>query len=80
MTKSARGTLAKPGRGVAQKRGLNRRILEQGWAELVEFIRYKARAKGILTVLVNAGSTSQTCSNCGRRDRRSRKGKRLAPM
>ena len=34
MTKSARGAVEKPGRHVAQKRGLNREILEQSWGRL----------------------------------------------
>ena len=78
LTASGRGTVSSPKPGSAAKRGLNRRVLEQGWAELCRFTRYKARAKGIRTVLVNAGGTSQTCSQCGRRDRRSRKGRRFA--
>ena len=77
MTRSAKGTATNPGRRVRAKSSLNRRVLEQGWAELVRFIRYKARAKGIRTVLVSAGGTSQTCSECGYRDRRSRQGKRF---
>ena len=77
MTKSARGTLEKPGRRVAQKSSLNRRILEQGWAELAGFIRYKARYQGIRVVEVHAAGTSQTCSLCGHRDRKSRKGRRF---
>ncbi len=32
MTRSARGTLTQPGRGVQQKAGLNRAILASGWA------------------------------------------------
>ena len=75
MTRSAAGSRERPGRGVSRKRTLNRRILEQGWSQLVGFVQYKARAKGIRTVKVNAGGTSQTCSECGHRDRRSRKGR-----
>ena len=73
MTKSARGTQANPGRNVAQKRGLNRRILAQGWGQLASFIRYKARRHGIRVVEVYAPGTSQTCSTCGHRDRNSKK-------
>ena len=75
LTKSGKGTIEHPGRNVAQKRGLNRRILEQGWTELVEFIHYKARYHGIRLVQVHAGGTSQTCSTCGVRDPKSRQGK-----
>lgn len=35
MTRSARGTVEKPGRNVAQKAGLNRAILKSGWGQLV---------------------------------------------
>ena len=77
MTRSASGTTANPGRRVAQKRSLNRRILEQGWAELTGFIRYKTRQAGIRTVLVHPGGTSQTCSQCGLKDPRSRRRKRF---
>ena len=75
MTHSASGTLDNPGRKVAQKRGLNRRILEQGWSTVTEYIRYKARRQGIRVRQVYAGGTSQTCSTCGLRDAESRKGK-----
>ena len=77
MSKSAKGTVQNPGKRVAQKRGLNRRILEQGWAQLTEFIKYKARYHGIRLVQVYAGGTSQTCSGCGHRDPKSRQGKRF---
>ena len=73
MTKSARGTKENPGRNIAQKRGLNRRILDQGWAQLASFIKYKARRCGIRIVEVYAPGTSQTCSSCGHRDRKSQK-------
>ena len=73
MTKSAKGTKENPGRNVAQKRGLNRRILEQGWGQLTTFIKYKARKAGIRVVQVSAAGTSQTCSSCGHRDKKSGK-------
>ena len=73
MTKSAKGTPDNPGHKVSQKRGLNRRILEQGWAELAGFIRYKARRRAIRAVEVYAGGTSQTCSTCGIKGKRYRK-------
>ena len=73
MTSAGTGTPEKPRKGRAQKRSLNHRILEQGWAELAAFIRYKARKLGIRVVEVNAGGTSQTCSLCGLRDKNSRK-------
>ena len=76
MTSAGKGTPKKPRKGRAQKRSLNRRILEQGWAELAAFIRYKARELGIRIVEVNAKGTSQTCSLCGAKDKKSRNRKR----
>ena len=72
MTSSGRGTVQNPGKNRAQKRGLNRRILEQGWSQLATFIRYKARKCGIRAVEVSAAGTSQTCSTCGQKDKESR--------
>ena len=77
LTKSNRGTVSNPGKNVAQKRSLNRRILEQGWAEVIDYIKYKARYRGIPLVQVNPIHTSQTCSTCGHRDKKSRQGKRF---
>ncbi|MER6159700.1 hypothetical protein ABT147_29815 [Streptomyces sp. NPDC001868] len=34
MTRSAKGTVERPGQNVAQKSGLNRSILAQGWGLL----------------------------------------------
>ena len=77
LTKSGRGTIDNPGQRVAQKRGLDRRILEQGWTELTEFIKYKARYHAIRLVQVYASGTSQTCSTCGNRDAKSREHKQF---
>ncbi|MDY5721346.1 MAG: hypothetical protein SPK55_02015, partial [Succinivibrio sp.] len=41
MTKSAKGTVSKPGRNVRQKSGLNRAILNQGWGEFLFCLEYK---------------------------------------
>jgi putative transposase len=62
MTRSARGTRERPGTNVAQKRGLNREILRQGWGRLV--VRLKHKAGGRLES-VPAAFTSQRCSKCG---------------
>jgi putative transposase len=42
MTRSARGTVQKPGRNVAQKTGLNRGILKSGWGLLAARLEQKA--------------------------------------
>jgi putative transposase len=45
MTRSARGTVQKPGRNVAQKTGLNRGILKSGWGPLVTRLEQKASGR-----------------------------------
>lgn len=69
MTKSASGTIDAPGRNVAQKRGLNRAILNVGWHQIETMLAYKAAR----LIKVNPAYTSQTCSSCGAVDSRSRK-------
>jgi putative transposase len=62
MTRSARGTLEKPGTGVAQKRGLNRAIMRSGWGLLVARLQHKGLGR---VEQVPAAYTSQRCSACG---------------
>ena len=73
MTASARGTSANPGRNVRAKSGLNRSILQQGWAEILTMLAYKARKAGIRFISVWPAHSSQTCSNCGTVDPKSRR-------
>lgn len=68
MTRSAKGTIEAPGRRVAQKRGLNRAILNVGWHQIETMLAYKAAR----LVKVDPAYTSQTCSCCGTVDSRSR--------
>lgn len=65
MSASASGTLDQPGRNVAQKRGLNRSILDQGWGEFRRQLEYKAVWAGAMVVAVPPHHTSQTCPACG---------------
>jgi len=65
MSKSASGTLEAPGRKVAQKKGLNKAILDQGWGEFRRQLEYKTRWNGGEFVAVPAAYTSQTCPCCG---------------
>jgi putative transposase len=65
MSASAAGTTEKPGKRVRQKAGLNRAILDQGWAEFRRQLEYKCAARGGAAVPVNPAYTSQTCSHCG---------------
>lgn len=65
MSASAAGTQEAPGKRVRQKAGLNRAILDQGWAEFRRQLEYKCIARGGAVVAVNPAYTSQTCSHCG---------------
>ena len=67
MTRSAKGTAEAPGKQVAAKRALNRRILDQTWGELIRQVTYKAAWAGREIATVNPAYTSQTCSSCGAR-------------
>ncbi|MFC5746861.1 RNA-guided endonuclease InsQ/TnpB family protein [Actinomadura rugatobispora] len=61
MTRSAKGTLQRPGRNVAAKAGLNRGILASGWAMLVERLEHKAPGR---VYKIDPAYTSQRCSAC----------------
>lgn len=65
MSASASGSIEKPGRGVAQKGGLNSRILDQGWGEFRHQLKYKLEWSGGTMLLVDPRNTSRTCSACG---------------
>ncbi len=64
MSASAKGTIAKPGRKVRQKAGLNRAILDQGWSIFSRFLGYKLADRGGRLIEVPAAYTSQTCAEC----------------
>jgi len=70
MTKSAKGTVEKPGVNVRQKAGLNRGILSNGWGLLLQRTIDKAPGR---VELVNPAYTSQTCNRCKAVDAKSRK-------
>ena len=65
MTASARGTVAKPGKKVRQKAGLNRSIHASTWGLTRTFSRYKARRIHKLVVFVPPQYSSQECRICG---------------
>lgn len=65
MTESAKGTIAKPGKGVRQKSRLNKMILNQGFFEFKRQLEYKTLRHGSQLVKINPAYTSQTCSACG---------------
>ena len=65
MSKSAQGTADAPGSQVAQKRGLNRAILNQGWGAMRGMLEYKAKWRGGLVEKVSPHNTSRKCAKCG---------------
>ena len=52
-------------KGKAQKRGLNRSILEREWGSFVSKLTYKAESAGGWVEKVNPAYTSITCNKCG---------------
>ena len=64
MSKSAKGTIEKPGRNVKAKSGLNKSILDQAWHELRRQLEYKAKWNGNTLITVDPKYTSQRCSHC----------------
>lgn len=66
MTASARGAAEQPGRRVRQKAGLNRAVLNAGFAELRRQIEYKAAWYGREVVAIDRWyPSSKRCSSCG---------------
>ena len=70
MTRSATGTVERPGRNIRQKSSLNRAILCNGWGLLVRRLEDKAVGR---VQKVNPAFTSQRCSVCRTVDAKSRK-------
>ena len=64
MSKSAKGTVEKPGKMVKQKSGLNRAILDQAWYEFRRQLEYKLRWRGGQLIPVSPQYTSQCCPAC----------------
>jgi putative transposase len=65
MSRSARGSLAKPGRNVAAKQALNRKLADAALGKLRHWICVKAEEAGRRTWVVNPANTSRTCVACG---------------
>ena len=80
MTASAAGTVQAPGRNVAAKAGLNRSILDAGWAQFTSILVAKAESAGRRVVLVNPSSTSIDCHTCGARCIRPRQDTVVCPV
>lgn len=65
MSRSARGTVSAPGRNVRAKAGLNKSILDQGWAEFRRQLEYKQTWRGGIVVAIDPRNTSRSCASCG---------------
>jgi putative transposase len=76
MTRSAKGTIASPGRNVRQKAGLNREILASGWGILVRRLEEKAPGR---VEKISPAYTSLRCSACGMWRVRTARAKRSSP-
>jgi putative transposase len=65
MSRSATGSVEQPGRNVRAKSGLNRSILDQGWAEFLRQLEYKLLWNGGQLLAVPPMNTSRICPDCG---------------
>ena len=69
LTRSARGSISKPGRRVRWKASLNRAILDSGLGQLRLQLAYKTRWYGSkLAAVDRCFPSSKICSNCGWRN------------
>ncbi|AQR65003.1 cytosine methyltransferase [Aquaspirillum sp. LM1] len=65
ISRSAAGTTGQPGKNVRAKSGLNKAILDQGWAEFRRQLDYKLAWNGGHLIAVPPRNTSRTCPACG---------------
>jgi putative transposase len=79
MTASTKRTVAAPGTNVAAKSGLNRSILDAGWAQFTQILAAKAESAGRRTIYVDPQWTSVTCHVCGARCSRPRQDTVVCP-
>ena len=61
MSKSAKGTVDKPGKKMDQQSGLNKAILDQGWSMFFQMLAYKQDWNGSMVLKVAPHHTSQQC-------------------
>ncbi|GAA4483856.1 hypothetical protein GCM10023191_006140 [Actinoallomurus oryzae] len=71
MVRSARGTLAAPGRHVRAKAGLNRAIHAAGWGHLVTRLEQKAPGRVKKTVPAYTSQICHACGHCAAKNRES---------
>ena len=73
MSKSAAGSSEASGRNVKAKSGLNKSILDQGWAEFRRQLEYKQVWQGGDVLAIPPRNTSRTCPCCGHVSKDNRK-------
>ena len=78
MTRSAKGTIEKPGRHVAAKAGLNRALFDSSFGLLRQMIAAKAEEAAHTVVEVDPKFSSQECARCGQIAAESRRKRRYA--
>ena len=66
--------------GAASKSGLNKSILDAGWAQFASILTGKAEEAGRRIILVNPAGTSINCHKCGRRCTRPRQDTVVCPV
>jgi putative transposase len=75
---------ARPGgylpNGAAAKAGLNKAVLDAGWAQFITILTGKAEEAGRRVILVNPAGTSITCHRCGARCTRPRQDTVICPV
>ncbi len=77
MTKSARGTVASPGKGVAQKKGLNHSLQDAALGRLAYWICVKAEEAGRRVWKVDPRNSSRQCAPCGHTEAANRRRSRF---
>ena len=70
LTKSAKGTVENPGKGVRAKSALTKCILDVGWGQFARYLGERA-----LVILVCPAYTSQTCYACKHAAKENRNGR-----
>ena len=80
LSRSAKGSVEKPGRNVKAKSKLNHAILDQGWGEFRRQLAYKTEWNGGTFVAVPPANTSRLAAPSGRRVSGQRKGRRSSAV
>jgi putative transposase len=66
MSKTAKGTVEKPGTRVRQKSSLNKAILDASWSEFIRMLEYKALWYGRTFIKLDQWfPSSKKCGDCG---------------